>query len=49
MRGAPRNFKKASVVLPNCACWAGLLLDQQVAGDDERLVGIGEGGLVTHQ
>jgi hypothetical protein len=30
------------------ACWAGLLLDRQVVGDDQRLVGIGEGGLVTH-
>jgi hypothetical protein len=31
------------------ACWAGLLLDQQVVGDDQRLVGIGEGCLVIHQ
>jgi len=31
------------------ACWAGLLLEQQVVGDDQCLVGIGEGGLVTHQ
>ena len=35
--------------LEKSCCWAGLLLDQQVVGDDQRLVGIGEGGLVTHQ
>jgi hypothetical protein len=31
------------------ACWAGLLLDQQVVADDQHLVGVAEGGLVIHQ
>jgi len=50
MRGAPLKLKKSMLLCYLiAACWAALLLDQQVVGDDQRLVGIGEGCIVKRQ